>query len=351
MPLQNYGVLKGRPIRVLPGTGPSPHVQILMVDDTTEYRIAVNVKSKLYPSELLYLMVEDFQHPITEAVSRLPVGFNPIGGEVRRELALDFVRANLFQSCDMVPLPHSVGGDDNDLNEKLINAVERAIGDESAILYAFGERWGPEPDRRDRYFGFLPGNGIHDIHMNQGNSARFTSDDGTWQDGSLLIELPGAEGVPDRWIGIFLAFQSQSWHTDDETGHRITATDHCGNPLDREEGDGGIPTEASDGRVLIVAALVNPEGGHPERETVTLINPTPRDMDLGGWRLGNKAGAAMTLAGTIAAGKTREIEMAPDVPLSNKGGKITLLDGAGLKVHGVAYSRDQARRSGWTLVF
>ncbi len=350
MPLRNYGVLKGRPIQILPGTGPSPHVQILMVDDTTRYRIAVNVKSKLYPSELLYLMVDDFQHPVTEAVAKLPDGFNPIAGDVRRELALDFVRANLFQSCDMKPLPHAVGGDDNDLNEKLTAAVQRAIGDETATLYAFGERWGPEPDRRDKYFGFLPGNGIHDIHMNQGNSARFTRDDGPWQDGSLLIELPGADGVPDRWIGIFLAFQSQSWHTDDETGHRITATDHCGKPLGGEE-TGGMPTDVPDGRVQIVAALVNPEGGHPEREIVTLINPSPADIDLDGWRLGNKAGATMPLAGVIAAGKTREVQMDSNVPLSNRGGKITLLDAAGLKVHGVAYSRAQARRSGWTLVF
>ena len=40
---------------------------------------------------------------------------------------------------------------------------------------------------RDKIFGFLPGNGIHDIHMNQGNSSRFVRDDGVWQDGGLLM--------------------------------------------------------------------------------------------------------------------------------------------------------------------
>jgi hypothetical protein len=37
--------------------------------------------------------------------------------------------------------------------------------------------------------------------------------------------------------------------------------------------------------------------------------------------------------------------------LSNKGGVITLLDEQGLKVHGVSYTREQARNPGWTLVF
>jgi uncharacterized protein YukJ len=58
------------------------------------------------------------------------------------------------------------------------------------MVYAFGERWGPEPDNRDQYFGFKPGNGIHDIHMNQGNSEEFMKNDGVWQDGGMLLHFP-----------------------------------------------------------------------------------------------------------------------------------------------------------------
>ena len=57
---------------------------------------------------------------------------------------------------------------DNDLNEKIERYIKRAI-EEKAIIYAFGERWGPEENTPDSYFHFEPGNGIHDIHMNQGN--------------------------------------------------------------------------------------------------------------------------------------------------------------------------------------
>ena len=76
---------------------------------------------------------------------------------------------------------------------------------------------GPEPQTKDKYFGFLPGNGIHDIHMNQGNTGRFVDDDGVYQDGGLLVQFADQH----EWVAIFLKFQSQAWHTDDRTGHSI----------------------------------------------------------------------------------------------------------------------------------
>ena len=63
MALNHYGVLKGRAIASRTGQGQSPHYQIHIIDEITDYRIAVNVKSKLAPSELLYLVEDDFQHP------------------------------------------------------------------------------------------------------------------------------------------------------------------------------------------------------------------------------------------------------------------------------------------------
>ena len=52
--LRSYGVLKGKAIEVRLGAGQSPHYQVRIIDDTRDYRIAVNVKSQLYPSELEY---------------------------------------------------------------------------------------------------------------------------------------------------------------------------------------------------------------------------------------------------------------------------------------------------------
>lgn len=172
MPLKSYGVLKGRVIDRQLGAGQNAHYQVHLIDDTTDFRIAINVNSKLSPSELEYLIDSRFEHPFLEQLTLLPLGWNVLprkpGGP-----ALDFIRTNLFDPRDMVPLPFNVPGPDNDLNEKLDHFVQRAMADEEAIAYAFGERWGPENQKKDKIFGFLPGNGVHNIHMNQANVGQF----------------------------------------------------------------------------------------------------------------------------------------------------------------------------------
>jgi uncharacterized protein YukJ len=335
VPLKSYGVLIGRAVdRRRESDADSPHFQICVADDAgVQYRLAVNVKSQLAPSELLYLIDDDLKHPVTAALGGRPAGWHALpphpGGP-----NLDFIRGNLFDPARMRPLPFDVSGPDNDLADLIDHYVHRAIGDPAALVYAFGERWGPERNTRDKIFGFLPGNGVHDIHMNQGNSGRFRADDGVWQDGALLIQLAGES----RWVGIFLAFQSQAWHTDDTSGHAID----------------GIPQrpESTDALVRIVAARVNPVGPAPEDETVLLLNVSPHEIDLTGWRIADRMdNSCLIPVAALPAGATVNVHVSNGVQLGNKGGTITLLDTAGLKVSGVSYTADQARREGWTIAF
>jgi hypothetical protein len=170
--------------------------------------------------------------------------------------------------------------------------------------------------------------------MNQGNSGAFVRDDGVWQDGGLLLRLsPG----PD-WVGIFLAFQSQAWHTDDTTGRTI-------------EGSGPRPAEGTE-PVRIAAALVNPAGPAPEAESVLLINASPAATDLTGWTLADRLKKTCPLPSvSLGPGETLRVPLPNGVQLGNNGGQITLLNPQGLKVHGVSYTKEQAQREGWTLVF
>ena len=155
MALRSYGVLKGKAIEVRLGAGQSPHYQVRIVDDTTDYRIAVNVKSQLAPSEVEFIVVEPFQHPMTTRVEELPRGFTALQPKPDSG-ALDFIRGNLFDRSKMRPLPFSVPGFDNDLNEKLDRVMQRAVADENALVYAFGERWGPEPATKDKVLRIPP---------------------------------------------------------------------------------------------------------------------------------------------------------------------------------------------------
>jgi len=350
MPLKQYGVLKGRPIARSLGTGSNPHYQIHVIDDTTDYRIAVNVASALSPSELEYCIEPHFQHPFLDQFVPLEHGWHTLESKPGGP-ALDFIRTNLFDPEKLVPLPFNVPGPDNDLNEKIDLYIQRALGEEEAVVYAFGERWGPENGKKDKIFGFLPGNGVHDIHMNQGNVGSFVKDDGVYQDGAILIHYPGQ----NQWVGIFLKFQSQTWHTDDATGHQ-TRPEPSGPPSDSPEPEGpllpgGFPApEAPDGAVRIIAALINPVDS-PEIETVTLLNVTGKTIDLAGWKLLDRLKRAMALTGELPAGDTRRVTVQSPVALSNKGGLITLLNPDGLRVDGVAYTKAQASRQGFTVKF
>ena len=103
--------------------------------------------------------------------------------------------------------------------------------------------------------------------------------------------------------------------------------------------------------VRIVGALVNPIGPAPEPETVTLLNASPRPIELAGWKLSDRQKNEQSLSGTIAAGAALTVPVRPPIQLGNKGDIITLLDDQGLKVDGVSYTEQQAQREGWTLVF
>lgn len=212
-----------------------------------------------------------------------------------------------------------------------------------------GRDLGPEHNKADKYFGFKPGRGIHDIHFNQGNPpGRFADQNGPWQDGGLILEFQRER----QGVGIFLKFQTQAWHSDDVNGSLIVPANgefpnrpHV--PVDRDR----IPTfEVPDGLVRIIAAYVK-DVRTPERESITLLNTADASIDLTGWQIKDKQKNAMSLSGSIAAGATQVIEVKNPVVLSNKDGIITLLNERGIKVHGVSYTKGQAGQPGRTIPF
>jgi hypothetical protein len=148
-----------------------------------------------------------------------------------------------------------------------------------------------------------------------------------------LIHLPSE----DRWIAMFLAFQSQCWHTDDTAGH---CTGNIGQP----------PQDKS---VVIIAATVNPVGNDPGMERVLLLNTMATSVNLNGWALADKNKVRHPLDGLVLeAGSVAALTLpGTTIQLSNQGGIITLLNREGLKVHGVQYTKNEVSEQGRTIVF
>jgi len=125
------------------------------------------------------------------------------------------VRNAWFKPKSMKQVPPDAPGVDNDLKDKLEDAVVKAMDQAGSLIYAFGEKWGPEKNKKDQYFKFVPGNGIHDIHMNQGNGGRYKKDNGVYQDGGLVFQYPDG-----KRLAFFFSFQSQTFDTDNKGNPR-----------------------------------------------------------------------------------------------------------------------------------
>jgi uncharacterized protein YukJ len=359
MSIENYGVLKGRIVECRQERdGLLPHYQVLIRADGVSYRAAINVRSadRRRP-DLLFCVDDDVRHPLMGRLAALDEGFHP-GNPGPGGLSVDYVRGGMVMHQEMRSIAHDVPGADNDLNEKLDALVRRAADDPGVEVCIFGGRWGPEHER-DQVFRFAPGNGIHDVHMNQGTPRgdRHARDNGAWQDGAVFLHLRDER----RWVGIYLAFQAQQWHTDDPSGHPAADAQayrpHHGRPPAphapaARRTQPPAPRLVREGPgVRIAAAEINPAGDDRGLETVTLHNTTAAPVTVDGWALDNGEDARHTLAGQIAPGARMTVRLPADVPLANRGGTILLLDAAGQPVDGVTYTRNHARDEGRTMRF
>ena len=212
---RQYTLFSGRVIdRRAETTGKSPHYHILLEGAGQRFRVAVNTRSgtsRSRSSELLYFADNDFRHEITTRLARVDDGIRLLDPRPSG-LALDYQRGGMFDRHHMRRIPASRPGPRNDLVDEIDERIDRQLADPAGRLHAYGTRWGPERNDPDHVFGFVPGNGIHDVHMNQGNRDEHVHDNGAWSDGGLIFH----EAAQNRWCAIFLAFQTQTWRTDDE---------------------------------------------------------------------------------------------------------------------------------------
>ena len=212
-----YGVLRGKLDRWKredppPGGRKSPHLQIRLIDGQGKpWRIPVNVRSGDPDKSLVIFHRADplLSHPILDELGSLPSTLTDLNQKPRSAVnALDYSRAPLFDWPTGIALPPTGPGSDDDLQDVVSRQLDdlKAAGGE---LIAFGSHFhdaAPKPGI-DTEFGTR--DGMHDIHMNQGNAVgAHDEDNGVFNDGGLLLRFP------DRVAGLFFRFKTQFLPTD-----------------------------------------------------------------------------------------------------------------------------------------
>jgi uncharacterized protein YukJ len=204
---RTYGVLVGR-VKAgrLDPAGNSPHYEIWIAAGEN-YRVAVNVRS-VDGSEVLVHYDPAYALPTKRDLAGLAAGAPGLralttgpGGA-----GLDYVRDALFPLADMHRIPPD--GTGVTLQNLLAGQIGRAVVDGGAIAIAFGDAFldaGSDPT-----FGFSPANGVHDIHLMQGNSGAFAADNRINGDGALFVRYSGG-----TTMALFTRFATQTTVTND----------------------------------------------------------------------------------------------------------------------------------------
>jgi uncharacterized protein YukJ len=329
-----YGVLRGRPDRFKrEDNTSSPHLQIRVLEDGGQpWRIAVNVQSDTGSHVAFWVIDPLVDHPLLASLPGRPHGFTPIAGNAGQ--ALDYVKAPLFDFALGRSLPPGGSASADDLQDLLTLFLEqcKTAGGE---IFAFGAKFEQNLHKPiDIEFGNLDGlHGIHDIHMNQGNVGSHAGDNGAFHDGGLILAFP------DRFLGLFLAFQSQRLPTD-AAGRAASGSRAIGEIL----GGGPIPLPPPmSTTVYIERALVNPSGPDPGLETVVLGSLSTTPQTLANWRLVDKNGRVTPINATIGPGESLIVGLdGAGVQLGNNGGNVILQDDTSAQVDVVTYTAQDA---------
>jgi uncharacterized protein YukJ len=337
-----YGVLRARPDRYKREDDAStPHLQIRALDVSGQpWRIAVNVQSDS-GSDVAFWVVDPFAgHPLLASLPAAVSGFRTVARNA--DHALDYVKAPLFTWTDGRSLPPSGSASGDDLQDLLSLYLDqcKAAGGE---IYAFGAKFDRNLHKPiDAEFGNTDGlHGIHDIHMNQGNVGPHAGDNGVFHDGGLILKFP------DRYLGLFLGFQTQRIPTDAAGNAAAGATPIsqfvAGRPQPAPPIPPAPPLPVATSVIYIERALINPSGPDVGREVVVLANLATIAQTLTNWRLVDKNARVTTINATIGPGQSFLVPLDGNgVQLGNQGGNLMLQDSHNAQVDVITYTADDA---------
>jgi uncharacterized protein YukJ len=180
------------------------HLHFGMRVDGDQWDVAVNVGTNDADDQLKYKLLFDFDHAIVGSLKAADAGSHDLTGQSALP-ALDFMRSDILDSTGAWRDSDVMDGTDAPNPAASIKKLISRAQSQGLDVYVFG-----------RFY--TEGDGIHDIHMNQGSTGSFIHRPGNdsndhndvWQDGALLVD-PGQ----GQWIAFFSAFDQQHVPTDD----------------------------------------------------------------------------------------------------------------------------------------
>jgi uncharacterized protein YukJ len=180
------------------------HLHFGVTVDGDQWDVAVNVGTNDADDQLKYKLVFDFHHPIVESLRAADAGSKELTGQSALP-ALDFMRSDLLDATGPWRDSDVMDGTDGPDPAASVKRLIVRARSENLDVYIFG-----------RFY--KEGDGIHDIHMNQGSTGGFIHRPGNdsndhndvWQDGALLVD-PGE----NECAAYFSAFDQQHVPTDD----------------------------------------------------------------------------------------------------------------------------------------
>lgn len=180
------------------------HLHFSMLVDGTSWDVAVNVGTNDDDDLLKYKLVFDFRHPIIQTLAAAMAGAKDLTGQSALP-ALDFLRSDLLQSTGKWRDSDVMDGSDTAEPSATLARLLSKARQQNFDVYVFG-----------RFYS--EGDGIHDVHLNQGSTQSFIhrpGDDSNdhndiWQDGAVMVDIGEEE-----WAAYFSAFNQQLVPTDD----------------------------------------------------------------------------------------------------------------------------------------
>jgi uncharacterized protein YukJ len=164
---------------------------------------AINVGTNDADDLLRYILAFDYHGPIIATLKAAPAGYTDLTGTDALP-ALDFLRSNVLAETGKWRDSDVMDGSGQQEPVLTLQRLLVQAHSTGADVYIFGRT-------------YTEGNGIHDVHMNQGSSGSFINNgqdnhndhNDIWQDGAVFVDL----GQPE-WAAYFTAFTQQDVPTD-----------------------------------------------------------------------------------------------------------------------------------------